>query len=289
MYGLKYNRIKKKIEITKIIRTPAKAAGFITQRLRQSRRGDGDHQSERDEEDNGMEDAVESEMDSTLARENPPEEDTLYEETAAGDEPTEEPIKDGLPERTVRRSFDADGFIKEVLELMKTHKARLNGIMMNIKNSNIVSEKDKGESHYLIDAFRNIDIDGIQRIDKALNSHKELQNYPRSISYYASKLDTKSKNILESLTSDKSKMEYVFYSEMYYSIWTLYRTLQKILKDLNDFVLEKNPEDKKNVSYNEKQFYNDARTSLANTVEESEDILSRCRLLEDFLGNANNF
>ena len=112
---------------------------------------------------------------------------------------------------------------------------------MNIKNSRMISEKDRLDSTQLNDLFRNLEIDGIQRIEKALVSHKEIKHYPRSLTYYISKLDTNSRKIIDELDSDSRKMNYIYALEMYYTIKNLYRTLFKILNDLNYFILKDPP------------------------------------------------
>ncbi len=251
MYGLRYDRAGKKIEIIKLIRTPAKSAGFFAKKVFEYKRG------QPPSGENGL----------------PPEPspESMAEELAeaSGGDPGESGI-----------GFDPDIFINGTLEQMKSHRDRLNGIMMNIKNSNVVKDGSREESTYLSDIFRSLDMDGIQRIDKILNDHKEFSNYPRSLVYYTSKLDTRSKNIVDSLDGDSSKMRFIFLVEMYFSIRNFYRTLRKVLQEFGEFLQRKNLDEIRNLSHAETKSFEDGKISVENTLAESNDILAGCASLE---------
>ncbi len=257
MYSLKYNRNKRKIEIIRIIRTPANAAPFYEQKLQENKK---------------LNKNTKSEFQTTTDYLNEPEEDTV--------ESAEETIDD--------IAFDADAFITETLELMLTHKERLNGIIMNINNSPLTSGTSD-ETRDLQNIFRNIDIDGIQRIDKVLNLHKEMASYPRSVNYYLSKLDNKDKKFAESLSSEKQQIKYVFLNEMYYSIKNLYRTLKKIINDVYIIIKDIDTNELSNLTHLDKQNIDDARTSIENTIGEISKILNKVDSLEEFLSDAENF
>lgn len=261
MYGLRYNRSDKKIEVIKIIRTPAKSAGFFKKKIFDRKRdlaksADGEAPAE------GEEQAAEG----------------AQGEPAAGGEPA----ADAAP-AAEEPAFDADAFINSTLELVKNHRDRLAGIMMNIKNSNLIKETNREEFSYLNDMFRNLDIDGVQRMEKVMNDHKELQSYPRSLIYYISKLDTRSKNIVDTLGGDSAKMRFVYLTEMFFSIRNLYRTLQKVLKEFYDFLRNKNPEESRYVTHNELKSFEDGKISVANTLTETNEILAGCAKLENHI------
>jgi len=255
MFGLRYDRAGKKIEVIKLIRTPAKSAGFFAKKVYEYKRG---HLSSGD--DGGIpEPTVEG------------GEEEYREETGEGP---------GDGGNGIEPDFEPDTFINTTLERMKSHRDRLNGIMMNIKNSNVVKESNREESTYLIDIFRNLDIDGVQRIDKILNDHKELVSYPRSLVYYVAKLDTRSKNIVDSLGGDTAKMRFIFLTEMYFAIRNVYRTLQKVLREFSEFLQGKNLDEIRSLSHNETKSFEDGRISVENTLSEAEDILAGCARLE---------
>jgi hypothetical protein len=257
MYSLKYNRHKRKIEIIRIIRTPANSAPFYEQKLQENKK---------------LNKNAKSEFKTST--------DYLNE--------SEEGTAEGAEEIIDEIAFDADAFITETLELMLTHKERLNGIIMNINNSPLVSGSSE-ETKDLQNLFRNIDIDGIQRIDKVLNLHKEMISYPRSINYYLSKLDNKDKKFAESLSTEKEQIKYVFLNEMYHSIKNLYRTLKKIINEVYFIIKDIDTNELSNLTHLDKQNIDDAKTSIDNTIGEINNVLNKIDILEEFLSDAENF
>lgn len=247
MYGLKYNRKTRKVEILKIIRTPAKSSQYYRQMVA--------HQKK----------------------------DGFKRETASA------AILNLNNENIENSSFDPELFISKTPEFLTTYKDRLNGIMMNIKNSRVILENDKMSFSQLNDIFRNLDIEGIQRVDKVLATHKELKSYPRSINYYLAKIDTNSKKVLDTLGNDTLKMKFIIYYELYNALNSFYRTLTRIMRDLNFFLESYNPEESKDVTFAEKKFYQDAHTSVLNTIKETEKHLEDVNMLGHLLSDAKNF
>lgn len=255
MYGLRFNPQNKKIEILKIIRTPAKAASYYQQRLvaqKRSRSGEADSES-------GHDGALITGADN------------------------------GEIVEVVELEFDPGQFVNTVLEIMKTHKDRLNGIMLNIKNSKVIPETERMDVNTLNNLFRNIDVDGIRRIEKVLDNQKELASYPRSISYYQSKLDNEGRKIFESLPEDDRRMKFIYYSEMYTSIRNLYNSLFKVLKDLEFFLSDRNVDAMKNLTHAEKQNFHDGTLSIANSIKEISGVMKDLKKLSDYVKDADNF
>lgn len=251
MYGLRYNRKNKKIEVIKIIRTPAKTASYYQQRLVQHRRN-----TQKDE----------------------------HHKTADSDQLGDTDIGEQEGE-----GFSPRAFIDKTLERIKIHRDRLSGMAMNIKNSKIVPETDRMEYNTLNNIFRSIDIDGIKRIDKILDNHKELVSYPRSINYYQSKLDTQGRAVFDSLPTDSRQMQFIFYFEMFHSVKNLYTALHKILKDIEFFLTGKDPENMKHLTFAEKQNFYDANISIENTMKEVIETMRDLRKLEEFIYDSENF
>ncbi|MFH0975128.1 MAG: hypothetical protein V1874_05015 [Spirochaetota bacterium] len=255
MYGLKYNRKTRKVSIIRIIRTPAKSAEYFNQMLKTQK--------------------IENKISARIAPEKNISERSAFfrnNDTLNKEEP-----------------FDLNKFINESVEIMHTHKTRLTGIMMNIKNSRMIQEKDKPNYNQLNDYFRNLEIDGLVRIDKALTDYKEIKNYPRSLTYYLSKLDSKNRKVADELDTDVKKMSFVFAAEMFYSLKTLYRTLFKILNDLNRFISIISPGEPKDITSSERQYFADAKISLENTMDESTRLLENLKEYEEYLNNPKNF
>lgn len=254
MYGLKYNRLNKKIEIIKIIRTPAKTAPYYQQKVNQKKKTKVNFGNE-------------NEWMETI------EEIGSEEKQSAG----------------IKMPFNASNFINSTLELMKTHKERLNGIAMNIRNSKIVTESDRMELNTLEGLLRNIEIDGTRRIEKILENQKELISFPRSLSYYQSRLNTLGRKIFDSLSDDERKMKFIYCSEMHNSFKNLYNAILKVMKDLQAYLDEKDIDEMKHITHLEKQSVIDAKTSLANTIKEISKLLNEISLLEEYISKAENF
>lgn len=257
MYSLKYNRHKRKIEIIRIIRTPANSAPFYEQKIQENKKT----------------------LKNTKSQFH-----TSYDYVDESDEESLESVDESIDEIT----FDPDEFITETLELMVTHKERLNGIIMNINNSPLVLGSGE-ETKDLQNTFRNMDIDGIQRIEKVLTLHKEMTSYPRSINYYLSRLDNKDKKFAESISTEKQQMKYVFLNEMYHSINNLYRTLRKIINDVHLIIRDVDTNEISSFTHLDKQNIEDAKTSIDNTIVEIKDILNKTSMLEAYLSDVDNF
>lgn len=243
MYGLKYNKSLRKIEVIKIVRTPEKTAAGLRQRISIKKRTAGE--ASRD--------------DSFAADESGGE--------AAADE------EDFIPET----------FIENTMELVRTHRERLKGIIMNIRNSNIVLKEHKTESNQLEDIFRNLEIDGIQAADNLTNYQKELINYPRSLTYYQAKMDERGRTIIETLAgSDRKVMRFIYLAEMLENIRALYVTIGKSVRGLKSFLEERNPDEMKWVTNHERQSFRDGMVSIETTITEIEKLQDDLRILEEY-------
>lgn len=254
MYGLRYNRKTRRIEFIKLIRTTTKSANYYQQQVSNYKKNETIRNNHIEIQNNIN--AVDLETE---------EDDEIDEEI-----------------------FDPKSFINNTIDLMQTHIERLNGIMMNIRNSKVFSEDDRVTTNLLNDIFRNIDIDGIQRIDKTIANHKELKNYPRSLSFYLSKLDTNSRKIINDLTTDSIKMDYIYFLEMYNSVKNLYRTLDKIIKELYSHLQDINLDELKELTYVERQRYIDAKISVENTIKDISRLLRKLKKMDEFLSNPSN-
>ncbi len=251
MYGLKYNKGNRKIEVIKIVRTHEKNAATFQQKIIQKKR-------------------VAGEMAAT-SEDGP---------TAHYDEPDDD--SDDY--------YNAEGFIEKTMELTRTHKERLKGIMMNIRNSNMIPKENKTDNTQLEDIFRNIDIDCLQTLDNLTNYQKELINYPRSLTYYQAKMDDKGREIIETLASSNRKvMRFIYLEEMLDNFRILYKSIDKIMKSLKAFLEEKNPDDIKWINAHEKQSFKDGMVSINTTIQEIEDLLDNLKKLEEYTYNMDHY
>ncbi len=249
MYGLRYNRLERKVEIVKLMRSTPVDAHLYEQKVAKTR----------------------------IEKSRETEEEPLPEEEQ----------KEEYEE--VEEFFDPAGLIRNTLHLMDAHQSRLQGIIMNIKNSNVFPKENKTDSIELENIFRNLEIDGIQQFEKVDNYEKELTNYPRSLTYYQAKIDNEGRKIIDFLSGDDERiMQFVHYYEMHQSIVALYRNLRVILTQLIEFLDTKDVESMKSLSNFEKQAFHDANVSLDNTMIEIEEVLNSMEPLREFLQEPSN-
>lgn len=84
-------------------------------------------------------------------------------------------------------------------------------------------------------------------------------------------------------------MKFIFYYEMSVTIKRVYSNIRKHIGSLEEFVADKNPDDVQGLSKHQKQAFIDAKTSITNTISEVEDILTKNRKLYEYAVNKKNF
>ncbi|OHD64465.1 MAG: hypothetical protein A2176_11290 [Spirochaetes bacterium RBG_13_51_14] len=249
MYGLRYNKSLRKIEVIKIIRTHEKNAAGFQQKIIQKKRVHGEPSANNEETQSGAGEPHEAES-----------------------------------------FFNAEAFIEKTMELSRTHRERLKGIIMNIRNSNIIPKDDKTESNQMEDMFRNIEIDGIQGIDSLNNYQKELVSYPRSLTYYQAKMDNRGREIIETLAgSNRKVVRFIYLVEMLDNIRSLYKSTDKVIRVLKTFLEEKNPEEAKWVTNYERQSFKDGLVSIHTTIQEIEKLEDDMDILEEYAYNLEHY
>lgn len=251
LYGLKYNRLQRRVEAIRIVRAGDREAASYQHQILQKRAGARGLMD--DDDDLGM----------------PPESIDLAEATDA---------------------YRPDALIEETIAHMKTHHERLKGIIMNIRNANILSRDNKSESSEIEEIFRNIEIDVIHGFEVAENYQKELVQYPRSITYYQAKMDTRGREVVDALAGDQKRiMRFIYLYEMLGTIKPVYRTMSDLLKKLNEFMVHKNIDEMKHLNNFERQSFHDAETSIKTTSAEIHQLLDRLKPIEDYLSDPGNF
>ena len=187
--------------------------------------------------------------------------------------------------------FSPSIVIGEILGNIDSHKARLKGIMMNIKNSHLFSKENKEESKELEDIFKNIDIDGILQLEKVESYEKELTVYPRSITYYQAKVDDQAREVMEQLAGNNDGLRnFIRLYEMHGSLLHVYENLSKILVSLANMI--KRPgsgEEYLATSAVESKSLADAQISITNTIIEIDEILEKLKPFDEYLKHASNF
>jgi hypothetical protein len=255
MYGLRYNRGLKKIEVIKIMRTTAKNESYFTQKMIQQKKvnaaTDTEHESMEQDEDN-------------------------YE--AAEQTHREEDYE-----------IDPVTFREDLFTLMLTHKERLNTIVKNIYNSKLIPRENRDATAKLDELFRNIDIDCAQRIDKIINSYREMTEYPRSLNYYIGRLDNRARDLITEIRSEESKLNFVILHEMHTQSRDLFTALKKMLANLSSFLKEHSENRLAKISALEKQALGDAITSIDSTIREIHTESEKLVAFEKYIYTLANF
>lgn len=245
IFGLKYNRTGRKIEIIKLERIHTSQTRQYQRQIFRNR-GSETHYEPASHKDLYSEEASDI-----------PDEETLF--------------------------FEPDPFIENVINGAEVHKERINGILMNINDSGIFPKENKMDSTEFDDIARSLDIEGIQQLEKLESYYRELSNYPRSITYYQAKIDNDGKDMIDLLAGNKDKtMRFIFLYEMSSSIKRVYNILSKHIKRLDNFTSSKNPTETTNITKTQKQSFIDARTSIVNTISDIENILKTNVLLYEY-------
>ncbi len=249
MYGLKYNPAIKRVEVIKLRRAHASEAALVTQQLQKKKIDE----KEKAVKDNKV-------------------------------KPANVPLPSASEKKKPAVNFDGDSFIKEMNELASTHKSRLTGIISNLQKSNYIKEADRADKISLEAYFRSINTEALQKFEKLEKNQKELLYYPRSIPYYLANLDNQGREFIDRLNQDNQKiMKFIYYFEMLSSMRIIYRQIRKVLDDLIKFLASLEEKKLKELERNDKLAYQDAVTSINNTLIDCERTLDDLSAFEAFI------
>jgi len=250
MFGLKYNRLNKKVEIVKLQRIHNSELHSMQKKIHENK----NVKPQNDESQNDVKTTTSSET----------ENESLF--------------------------FNPDIFIESIIKNIDTHKERIRGIDMNIEESNIFPKEKKMESTEVDAILKNLDIEGIQQIEKIEGYYRELTSFPRSLTYYQAKIDREGKVIFDQLSGNKEKtMRFVFLYEIEQTIRRSYSNLKKHLINLDNMIKVKDVDDIHGVTKHMKQSYNDALVSIKNTISEIDEIMSKADQLKDYSMDLRNY
>ncbi|MBP7902254.1 MAG: hypothetical protein KA015_05510 [Spirochaetes bacterium] len=259
MYGLKYNRESKKIEVIRLLRTSIQHAQMVAKRMQEKMKADLPKLS-RDEE--------------------------VISNTVHPDTP--ESFEEIEKEYSKSSKIVPDIFVTERFNDLPVFKERLKGLLRNIANSNINSREHREISTPLDEVIRNIEIDGLGKIEKITSSYRELTEYPRSINYYIGRLDNRAREILNNISSDSKKIKFILWMEMLHSLKEFYQSVGKMLIAL-ERKLDKTAEERlSKIGALERQSYHDARTTITNTKSDIEDMSRKLNEFELFIYSQDN-
>ncbi len=252
LFGLKYNRLTKKVDIIKLMRTHNEDASAIQQQVIQKKISES---------------------------RKPLDEISISSLNDFGTDISEDD----------EHAYDPEIFIDDTLALMHTHGERLKGVIKNLVNSNVFPKENKADSIELDDIFRNIEIDGIQKFEKIENYKKELTNYPRSITHYQAKMDKKGREVIDWFAENTEKaMKFIYLYEMNQSIREVYTLLNTFVDNLINFMSSKDLESMQHLSSLERQAFHDAEISIETTKDDINRILEEIPIVEEYITDPEN-
>jgi hypothetical protein len=251
MYGLRYNRDQKKIEIIKIMRTTARNQQYFAQKMMINKK---------DSMGSGSEGAM------------PGYNEPLMWDTEASNGET-------IP-------MDTESFRSEMFAALLVYKERITGIVKNISNVPLIPREQRDLNIKLDDLLRNLDIDGVQRLDKVLTTYREMTDYPRSVNYYLAKLDARARSFLSKIPGDEAKLKFIIYHETASNLREIFYFLSKVLSELNQFMAENKDAKHVRINQQEKQSLSDAMVSMINTITDLQDRIVITNEFERQLYNA---
>ena len=185
------------------------------------------------------------------------------------------------PDLDASAGFVERQFTEECASDFEKIKERLQGIMNFIKNSRYFENR---RSEPLSEAFRRIDVDGIQSSESAINYYKELVAYPRPVSYYISRMSAEAKTKLDSIEADEEKMILVrrwetqaTFQEAYSKVLEATEELRKVLNSVPGEELDLLP-------HTQHQAFDDARAAATFLSENCRARLEKIRIWKHKFG-----
>lgn len=191
------------------------------------------------------------------------------EETEAGEDALS--LESRTLEGISNEAFDEAKYIEETVQDVEKIRERILGILNNIKRSTIFEHK-KDASFSQVE--READSEVITRLEKTVNNHKELFQYPRSISYYASRLSHAHKEKLDALQSDEEKLHWIRRWETQEDLTATYNKVEEFATRLK-IVLDGIPETEiTHLHATQIQGFRDAKSSTTFLIQNAVDRLA---------------
>ena len=172
-------------------------------------------------------------------------------------------------------------FIEDCASDFEKVKERLQGIMNFIKNSR---HFEAHRSEPLSEAFRKVDVDGIQRSENAINYYKELMAYPRPVSYYISRMPAEQKAKLDSVEGDDEKMVFVRRWETQTSFRDTYAKILETTEQLLSVLNGVPGEELDQLPHAQHQAFDDARAAATFLLENCQVRIEKIRIWKHKFG-----
>ncbi len=84
-------------------------------------------------------------------------------------------------------------------------------------------------------------------------------------------------------------MKFIFFYEMFSTIKRVYGNIKKHMSAFEEFISDKNPDEIQGISKHQKQAFIDAKTSITNTVSEVDEVLKKNKKLYDYAMDPGHF
>lgn len=283
MYGLKYNRVTRKVEIIQLLRTSSDRADAIRSRMienrrhaRYSRSQDNDETSDENTELNEEDNITESGLNSNG---NNTDQSVVYSYNNVSEDSSDD----------FDQPFHPDRFVDFLFSSVKLHRERFNTIISNINKSQIITHQDRHNHNEYEDLNRTLDIESYKKLEEITNIQKELVEYPRPVSYYVSRISRTAQRILQGIPDEKSKLHYILLCEVNDFFREIYKSFLSIIDRYQEIISQAGNTEEKIKVVQRKQFLADAQITLGNTKKEVQKILERLRTLDEYLNNTDNF
>lgn len=235
MYGLRYNRDAKKIEVIKILRTTARNQQYFANKMQNNRKNGADITDEID---------------------------AVHHDASI---PLPEPDGSGPAD------FSSEMFFSQMFSALTVYRERINVIVKNISNVPLIPREQRDLNIKLDDHLRSLDIDGLQRMEKIQTIYREMTDYPRSVNYYLAKLDARARSHLSKVPGDESKLKFIIANETSNNMREIFYYFSKCLTELNHFLDENKDARHVRLNAQEKQSLSDASITITNMVNDLQD------------------
>ena len=197
------------------------------------------------------------------------------EESIAIELPGDEPDVDIAPydgDVADTGNFFEGQFMEECSKDFEKIKERITGINNFIRASKYFEHHPSPEYSELL---REIDIECIQRSDKAVNYYKELISYPRPVGYYISRLSPDDKKIADALDDDEEKMELVKRWEIRAAFDDAFNVIVKTIGKLKNILSGISETQFKNMDSVRQQAIQDANMAVDYLLESTREKIAR--------------
>ncbi len=171
--------------------------------------------------------------------------------------------------------FNESRYLEDVYSDLEKTRDRLSA-MINIFKKTRLFEIHKTDE--VFDILRQLDAESRQLVEKTINLFKEINYYPRPLSYYISKMTDEKKNILEKLTNDETRMEYIKRWELQDAIGTTYSRLLNVNTNLIRIIHDIPEEVLSAMERKQKQYVDNAISSCQLLIDESNRMLTRLNI-----------